>query len=613
VRSALLLALVLVASPLRAQEPSRPAPTPDASDLLDGLLGGLLGFPERNGAELQKEVEKSGGVPFRRDVPVDFMDKAGLERFLRELFDDEYPPSRARLDERTLVAFDLLPAGTDLRAVRARLLQENIVGFYDERPGRKQLYAVSESRSFSPTNQIILAHELRHALQDQYVDLQAQVPDSVSDYDDRRLAWMCLLEGDATLVMERFVLAAGLPGLEGAEDASGFSLPGLPDVPGGAPAIVQDQLVQPYFAGRELAEAIWKKGGPATLRAAWDRPPRSTEQVLHPDKYFADERPREIPPASGPAGSTLVADGVLGEMLIRTLLEGENDAAAGWGGDAYRVFDTGAGTLLVWRSVWDRPEDAKDFEAALARRFGRRYGAPRPRGAFSEYGQERWRYAIGETAGAVTLVSADDPRALAAALSATTGASDALPPSDDTASVRRITSSLPEAETAAGFIDNSARGLDNASTETDTAGSAGEGERASPGPQGGAMASSTPGTTNLGMDPKVASLLCYVPCCIGFIFAIVAAVVEKTNRTVRFNAFQSLLLHGAGFAAMIVLSILQVVLGLVGLGAVGMLVWLVQMVLGVGLLAVLVIMLIKANSGEEYALPVVGEMARKWV
>jgi len=127
------------------------------------------------------------------------------------------------------------------------------------------------------------------------------------------------------------------------------------------------------------------------------------------------------------------------------------------------------------------------------------------------------------------------------------------------------------------------------------------------------MASSTPGPTNLGMDPKVASLLCYVPCCIGFIFSVVAAVVEKTSRTVRFNAFQSLLLHAVGFAALIALSVLQVLLGVVGLGAVSMLVWLVQMVVGVGLLAILIIMLIKANSGEEFALPVIGEMARKWV
>ena len=45
-----------------------------------------------------------------------------------------------------LIALDLLPAGTDLRAVRARVLEENIAGFYDERPGKKRLYAVSEDR-----------------------------------------------------------------------------------------------------------------------------------------------------------------------------------------------------------------------------------------------------------------------------------------------------------------------------------------------------------------------------------------------------------------------------------------------------------------------------------
>jgi uncharacterized membrane protein len=613
VRRAAVLAVFLLALPLRAQETApRPQPTPDASELLDSLLGGLLGFPERNGPELQKEVEKTGGVPFRRDVPVDFIDKAGLARFLRELFDDEYPPSQAGVDERTLVAFDLLPPDTDLRAVRSRLLLENIVGFYDERPGKKQLYAVSESRRFSPTNQIILAHELRHALQDQYVDLRAQIPDSVSDYDDRRIAWMCLLEGDATLVMERFVTAAGLPGMEDAEAAPGLSLPGLPD--DGVAPVVRDQLVQPYFAGRELAEAIWKKSGPAGLRAAWDRPPRSTEQVLHPEKYFADERPRSVEPAPGPPGSTLVAEGVLGEMLIRTLLDAEGATANGWGGDSYRLFDTGAGTLLLWRTVWDSPIEGKEFARALGERFARRHGAPRPHGAFSEYGQGRWRFAIEDLPGAVTLVSSDDARAFAKVIAGTS--TEALLPeagTDAMPGVTPITLSRSDGEPARPFVDNSAPGLDNASTEPDIAGSAREGERASPGPQGGLMASSTPGPTNLGMEPKVASLLCYVPCCIGLIFSLVAAIVEKTSRIVRFNAFQSLLLHGVGFAALIALTVVQILLGLVGLGAVGMLVWLVQMVVGVGLLAVLVIMLIKANAGEEYALPVIGEMARKWV
>ena len=59
------------------------------------------------------------------------------------------------------------------------------------------------------------------------------------------------------------------------------------------------------------------------------------------------------------------------------------------------------------------------------------------------------------------------------------------------------------------------------------------------------MASPTPGQTNLGVAPNVGGLLCYVPCCIGFIFSIVVAIVEKQSRFVRFHAFQSLLLHAA--------------------------------------------------------------------
>ena len=69
------------------------------------------------------------------------------------------------------------------------------------------------------------------------------------------------------------------------------------------------------------------------------------------------------------------------------------------------------------------------------------------------------------------------------------------------------------------------------------------------------MASPTPGQTNLGVAPNVGGLLCYVPCCIGFIFSMVVAIVEKQSRFVRFHAFQSLLLHGAAFVCGIGLQV----------------------------------------------------------
>ncbi len=128
------------------------------------------------------------------------------------------------------------------------------------------------------------------------------------------------------------------------------------------------------------------------------------------------------------------------------------------------------------------------------------------------------------------------------------------------------------------------------------------------------MATSTPGGssgTNLGMAPNTAGLLCYAPCCIGLVFSIVAAIVEKQSRFVRFHAFQSLLLNGAGDR-----GAHRPVDRRTPCSA-GSSVWLVgpccgslQMLVGLGVLAVSVFMMLKANAGEEIELPVIGPMAQ---
>jgi hypothetical protein len=413
----------LLAAALYAGAQPQPPPS-DPSDLINTLLGSLLGFREMSGPELQGEVAEVGGVAFRAHVPVDFMTRAEMVRYLEEVLDSEYPPARAAADERTLVAFDLLPRGADLRRLRAKLLQENIAGFYDERPGRKRLYAVSGDRRFTPANQLVLAHELRHALQDQYMSIHSLLPDSVGDFDDRRIALLSLLEGDATLVMERF-LVRRLPGVEqDALDTSGMTLP-TPDMPG-APAVLRDQLVLPYLAGRDFVRSLWRGGGWDAVRSAWSRPPESTEQVLHPAKYLEREAPRPVEIAYAPGAARLLNEGILGEVLATTLLESEGGAAAtaGWGGDRFRVWDVSGRTLLVWRSVWDSAEDAREFHQALLARFRRVHGEGTTRPGYAVFGAQGWRFAVGEEGGAVSLVSSDDAAALEAALQAGTRRGD---------------------------------------------------------------------------------------------------------------------------------------------------------------------------------------------
>lgn len=413
--AALAVALVALAGGPGGEEPPAPVKSPvaEATDLVNTVLGALLGAGEVTPARLQREVEEAGGLRFRRDVPVAFLSPQELSGYLRELFDAEYPPEVALADERLLRAFDLLPEGTDLRAVRARVLEENVAGFYDERPGRRRLYAVSAEQAFTPMNQVVLAHELRHALQDQYEELHDALPGEVSDFDDRRLAWLCLLEGDATLVMERFVrLRLGAPEASASGTAPALDTAGLLDVPG-APEVVRDHLVQPYVAGAAFARAVWDREGPQGMRAAWARPPESTEQVLHPAKYFEREAPRAVEPPALPRGSRRVSEGVLGELLLRSLLgKGGESAAAGWGGDAWRLADTGRGTALAWRSAWDTERDAVEFEERLLARFADRHGGAAARGGAALFRSgSGFRFAIRRRGSSVDLASTDDAAA----------------------------------------------------------------------------------------------------------------------------------------------------------------------------------------------------------
>ncbi len=178
--------------------------------------------------------------------------------------------------------------------------------------------------------------------------------------------------------------------------------------------MVRDQLVQPYLAGLAFARALWARGGAPALREAWGRPPESTEQVLHPGKYFARERPLAVRPAvPAPAGARLLSEGVLGELLLRTLLEdGAETAAAGWGGDGWRLWDVGERTALAWRTEWDSPADAGEFHSALRARFGRHRRAP-ARGAWEVFASGSGRlFGIRRSGDAVELVSADTPAVL---------------------------------------------------------------------------------------------------------------------------------------------------------------------------------------------------------
>jgi hypothetical protein len=214
-------------------------------------------------------------------------------------------------------------------------------------------------------------------------------PEAPATYD-AQLALAALRMGDAE-VLKRLVRGAGrVPGgaaAAAAEEARAWERGESHLASSLVPRIFIRTADFPWRRGAAFALDLHARGGLRALNEAWARPPLSTEQVLHPEKYHAGERPVDLDLAAlegflrgkgwSPAWSS-----VLGELGTAAVLEThfpKEDAgptAAGWGGDRLILFRReGAAPLAVWATEWDREEDAVEFQTA-AFRLMKRLSAP---------------------------------------------------------------------------------------------------------------------------------------------------------------------------------------------------------------------------------------------
>ena len=332
---------------------------------------------------------------FKKIVTLGIKSRNELKQFLTHELDKEIPPEKAAVIDLTLRAFGFFKESLDIRAIMLKLLTEQVAGFYD--PETKQLYLIGESspntESFNLANaqeRMTIAHEMTHALQDQYFDLLA-LEKRVKNNDDRSLAYQALVEGDATLTMfdyqlkPKYYTSAHAPLLRII-----FALEQLltPFVGGEAlatvPAVIRENLIFPYVEGLFFCLALrGETADNAKINKAFRHLPTSTEQILHPEKYLAGEQPQELVLAdlSGILGSEWkqAENNVMGEFFIRMLFSEfqspvASKIAAGWGGDRYAILQDAAGRyVLVWLTAWDTESDAQEFftgyEQVLQKKF----------------------------------------------------------------------------------------------------------------------------------------------------------------------------------------------------------------------------------------------------
>lgn len=118
-----------------------------------------------------------------------------------------------------------------------------------------------------------------------------------------------------------------------------------------------------------------------------------------------------------------------------------------------------------------------------------------------------------------------------------------------------------------------------------------------------AAAPAPPVASAAGMADNVAGMLAYVT----IIPAIIFLVIEPYNKSrfIRFHSFQSIFFFVAVFAIHIALSIITVVPFMI------FLTFPLHMLVFLGTIVLVVVLAIKANSGQMYKLPVIGDMAEK--
>lgn len=308
---------------------------------------------------VERFVEAARGLSFTRPVAVHLATAADFRRLL-------HGTQRADTEQiagatATLIALGLVPPDVDLRGEIAALLDAAVVGFYD--PHTRRLYV----RGGQPTPfvQVTMAHELTHALQDQHFDLRRF--DKLQD--EPATAATALIEGDAVRIEQTYYGALS-PANKSAYQAEAAQFGSTSNA---VPAVLENLLVFPYIAGPKFVAALTDRGGNSVVDGAFRAPPTTTEQILHPDKYF-DREPEVKVDAPKPHG-TVVDRGELGEYGLQLVLGGAldpaevNTAAAGWGGDRYVTWRTGSGPRrrdhFAATIAMDTERDAIELAAAF--------------------------------------------------------------------------------------------------------------------------------------------------------------------------------------------------------------------------------------------------------
>lgn len=292
------------------------------------------------------QVERLRELRFSEPVDARFLRPAELRSELSSLVAKGLPKREVAGEDQVLELLGAIPPGTDLLALTRRALGSQVAGLYDPRTER---LLVRSQGAAGALERITLAHELEHALVDQRLGLR-EGAESL-EAADRDLAYSAVVEGDATLLTQRYSTAyVGL-----AEQLDPAATSGLRQFDR-LPDYVQRGLLFPYLEGLRLVCHRWDAGGWDAVDRLYRRPPAATDEVLFPGRY-GDGPPTDPQDPARPPGWRPVFERELGAAELEWLFAapgGEPEAGmaeprrlvAGWAGGELRLFGDGEARAL---------------------------------------------------------------------------------------------------------------------------------------------------------------------------------------------------------------------------------------------------------------------------
>jgi hypothetical protein len=316
------------------------------------------------------------GFPLKHPVPCDYITRDQVNRFLKDRVKEVASPEEIRAEELTLKKFGLVPADFDLAKSTVDLLTEQAAAFYDF--NRKKLFITDTTANESQAP--VLAHELSHALADQSFNLGKYTKQGRNS-DDGATARLAVMEGQATWLMTEYLARRNGQTLIGHPELAA-TMAALTDSSGGsqfpvfdnAPLYLRETLVFPYTKGMMFQEQLVEREGKEAFVEPFRRPPVSTQQILHPEKYLAQTKPTSpaLPDPHLPHGYKGLVGGTLGELEHGILLEqyvgkdAAREIAPHWRGSIFELRENkkAGRVVLLYAVEWDNEDAARRYFAA---------------------------------------------------------------------------------------------------------------------------------------------------------------------------------------------------------------------------------------------------------